>query len=194
VQRRQAALNQFGGSSGRTFALTLLVILLPSLRWKADQIDRGKSGQPSAMRMTAGSSGIDDPAEGSTGRASSDAKHCAAAPGRRCPDAAAPEGSSGNSMSSNNLQSRGGGNRTRLRFGATIDSAFDCEMCQQCRAAYALHFECFKGHFLASLDADLQRVISAWKSLDDESRWAIMNSLDSFCPSERNRSFEREES
>ena len=59
-------------------------------------------------------------------------------------------------------------------FGATADSPCDCENCQQCRAAYALHFECFKGQFLASLDADLQRVIGEWDRLPEAVRGAVM--------------------
>jgi hypothetical protein len=39
--------------------------------------------------------------------------------------------------------------------------------------AYALHLECFKGHLLASFDADLQRLISAWDHLPKSVRRAI---------------------
>jgi hypothetical protein len=59
-------------------------------------------------------------------------------------------------------------------FGATDSSVCDCENCQQCRAAYALHLECFKGHLLASLDADLQRVIAAWERLPESIRVAAL--------------------
>ena len=58
-------------------------------------------------------------------------------------------------------------------FGATVESACDCENCQQCRAAYALHLECFKGHLLASFDADLQQVIGAWDRLPDAVRGVV---------------------
>ncbi len=59
-------------------------------------------------------------------------------------------------------------------FGATADSPCDCENCQQCRAAYALHLECFKGHLMASFDADLQRVVEAWDRLPEAVRKAVM--------------------
>lgn len=58
-------------------------------------------------------------------------------------------------------------------FDATCDSVCNCENCQECRAAYALHSECFKGHLLASLDADLQRVIDGWELLSESVRDAI---------------------
>lgn len=58
-------------------------------------------------------------------------------------------------------------------FIATDNSVCDCENCQQCRAAYALHFECFKSHFLESFDAELQRVIDGWKQPDVTTRYAI---------------------
>jgi hypothetical protein len=61
---------------------------------------------------------------------------------------------------------------------ATENSICDCENCQQCRAANALHFECFKGQFLASLDPDLQRVISNWTTLPGSMRRAISAFLD----------------
>ncbi len=53
---------------------------------------------------------------------------------------------------------------------ATDSSVCDCENCQQCRAANALHFECFKGHFMASLDIGLQRLIEQWDELDEYAR------------------------
>lgn len=49
-----------------------------------------------------------------------------------------------------------------------------CENCQQCRAAYALHLECFKGHYLASIDADLQAIIGGWEKLPDATRYAFL--------------------
>jgi hypothetical protein len=57
---------------------------------------------------------------------------------------------------------------------ATENSVCDCENCQQCRAARALHFECFKSHFLASLDADLQRVVYAWALAEPPLRQMIL--------------------
>jgi hypothetical protein len=50
-------------------------------------------------------------------------------------------------------------------------------MCQHCRAAYALHLDCFKSHFLASLDADLQRVIEQWQSLPESVKDNILDSV-----------------
>jgi len=58
-------------------------------------------------------------------------------------------------------------------FAATENSICDCENCQQCRAANALHSECFKRQFLASLDADLHYVIEQWELLDASTRRAI---------------------
>jgi hypothetical protein len=58
-------------------------------------------------------------------------------------------------------------------FDGTTDDLCDCENCKQCRAANALHFECFKGQFLASLDAELQVLIGDWVRLDDSTRKAI---------------------
>jgi hypothetical protein len=62
-------------------------------------------------------------------------------------------------------------------FDGTTDGLCDCENCQQCRAANALHLECFKGHFLASLDADLQQVIDVWERLPTEMRKEFAASL-----------------
>jgi hypothetical protein len=58
-------------------------------------------------------------------------------------------------------------------FDATAEPLCDCENCQQCRAAYALHSECFKSHFLASLDTDLQNVIESWEGVPVAIRAAI---------------------
>ena len=46
---------------------------------------------------------------------------------------------------------------------ATETSTCDCENCQQCRAANALHFECFRSQFLTTLDIDLQCLIGGWE-------------------------------
>ena len=56
---------------------------------------------------------------------------------------------------------------------ATVSSVCDCENCQQCRAAMALHFECFKNHLLASADADLHYVIGQWAKLAASTQRAI---------------------
>ena len=57
-----------------------------------------------------------------------------------------------------------------VEIAANDNGLCTCEECQQCRAANALHFECFNRHFLTSFDADLQRVIAAWDVLDDRTR------------------------
>jgi hypothetical protein len=58
-------------------------------------------------------------------------------------------------------------------FVTTENSICDCENCQQCRAARALHFECFRSQFLATLDIDLQSLIDGWERLDETTRHAI---------------------
>jgi hypothetical protein len=55
----------------------------------------------------------------------------------------------------------------------TDDPRCICENCEQLRAANALHFECFKSRFLASLDAELQNVILSWPPLPDGVKSAI---------------------
>jgi hypothetical protein len=62
-------------------------------------------------------------------------------------------------------------------FDATRNSICDCENCQQCRAANALHFECFKSQFLASLDINLQRLIECWEHLDTATHRTIASQL-----------------
>jgi hypothetical protein len=56
---------------------------------------------------------------------------------------------------------------------ATDSSVCDCENCQLCPAARALHLDCFKSHFLASIDADLHYVIEQWERLDASTQRAI---------------------
>jgi hypothetical protein len=58
-------------------------------------------------------------------------------------------------------------------FDVTANCVCDCENCQGCRAANALHFWCFKCRFLASLDADLQCLFARWDQLDEFAREAI---------------------
>jgi hypothetical protein len=58
-------------------------------------------------------------------------------------------------------------------FDASCDSVCDCVNCQQCRAANALHLECFKRQFLASLDADLQHLIDVWETVAPSIRMVI---------------------
>jgi hypothetical protein len=65
---------------------------------------------------------------------------------------------------------RGGGIEPSDDFDATDFSLCDCENCQQCRAANALHSECLKSRFLASLDVDLQCLIERWSRLDESAR------------------------
>jgi hypothetical protein len=62
-------------------------------------------------------------------------------------------------------------------FDATENSICDCENCQHCRAANALHLECFKLQYLALLDADLQLVIEVWDQLDGPTRRAITDAI-----------------
>jgi hypothetical protein len=61
-------------------------------------------------------------------------------------------------------------------FATSESGVCDCENCQECRAARALHFECFKSQFLASLDADVQRVVAAWNKLGPATR-CVINTL-----------------
>jgi hypothetical protein len=58
-------------------------------------------------------------------------------------------------------------------FAASERGICYCENCQQCRAARALHFECFKSQLLASLDIDLQNLIDRWERLDATTRHAV---------------------
>jgi hypothetical protein len=57
---------------------------------------------------------------------------------------------------------------------ATENGLCTCENCQLCRAANALHEECFKSRYLATLDNNLQRVIETWHRLDAPLRAAVM--------------------
>jgi hypothetical protein len=59
-------------------------------------------------------------------------------------------------------------------FDATENGVCNCENCEQCRAAYALHEECFKSRFLATLDVELLRVLVEWGSLAAYVRGAII--------------------
>jgi hypothetical protein len=58
-------------------------------------------------------------------------------------------------------------------FDATSEGPCHCDNCQQCRAAHALHSECFKWHLLASFDIDLQCLIERWERLDVSVRRAV---------------------
>jgi hypothetical protein len=58
-------------------------------------------------------------------------------------------------------------------FAANVGALCGCENCLQCCAARALHSECFKRHYLASLDSDLQKVINAWERLPVTLREAV---------------------
>jgi hypothetical protein len=55
-------------------------------------------------------------------------------------------------------------------FDATNTCICDRENCQQFCAANALHFECFKRHLLASLNADLRQLIDTCDQLTDRAR------------------------
>jgi alpha-D-ribose 1-methylphosphonate 5-triphosphate synthase subunit PhnH len=49
---------------------------------------------------------------------------------------------------------------------------------EECRAANALHCEIFNCLSLASIDANLQRVIAAWEKLSKAAKAAILALLD----------------
>jgi hypothetical protein len=61
---------------------------------------------------------------------------------------------------------------------ATDNCICTCEFCERCRAAVALHSECFKRQFLASLDAELQSIIAAWAGLPIGLRRALLALID----------------
>ena len=56
---------------------------------------------------------------------------------------------------------------------STLNGDCACVKCQHPCAAEALHSGGLNCHFLASLDADLQRVIAAWDALPTAIRMAI---------------------
>jgi hypothetical protein len=58
-------------------------------------------------------------------------------------------------------------------FDATKNGLCTCENCRQCRAANALHEECFKSRFLATLDTDLQQMINSCELLNATALHAI---------------------
>jgi hypothetical protein len=52
------------------------------------------------------------------------------------------------------------------------------------------HFECFKSHFLASRDADLQLPIQTWSQVDDSMWQSITDAIElPRCTQNTNRSF-----
>jgi hypothetical protein len=59
-------------------------------------------------------------------------------------------------------------------FKATVGHAAYSGFVSDGSAANAMHLECFKSHFLTSLDADLQRVFEGWARLPEEMRRAIL--------------------
>jgi hypothetical protein len=56
----------------------------------------------------------------------------------------------------------------------TDNACYVCENCQHPSAARALHSGGLNCHFLASLDADLQRVIAEWENLPAAIRRATL--------------------
>ena len=61
-----------------------------------------------------------------------------------------------------------------LNSAATDDGLCGCENCQSVRAARALYVGGPNCPALASLDADLQQVITAWEGLPEAIRRAIL--------------------
>jgi hypothetical protein len=59
-------------------------------------------------------------------------------------------------------------------FAATGQLPCGCVICEECRAARALHFRRTEWLELASSDADLQRVIATWGNLPEPIRRAIL--------------------
>ena len=59
-------------------------------------------------------------------------------------------------------------------FNATGKLPCGCVICENCRAALALHFGRPGWLELASADADLQRVVTAWTDLPDAIRRALI--------------------
>jgi hypothetical protein len=56
---------------------------------------------------------------------------------------------------------------------ASVEGHCECEECQLCRAAHALHFECFKSRYLTPFEIDLHSLISNWQTLPNNIRTAI---------------------
>ena len=99
------------------WSATSTSVLIASLIWD------GSDGQALAIRVTAAGR----VREWADGTVPTNATEGQAASGRRCPDAAKSDGCSGNSLSFNNLQSGGGGNRTRKRILRTTCCVTICE-------------------------------------------------------------------
>jgi hypothetical protein len=59
-----------------------------------------------------------------------------------------------------------------------------CVICEQCRAANALHDACSEKHCMAPLDADLQCIVAAWNVLPSAIKAAILVLAQSQCVSE----------
>jgi hypothetical protein len=77
---------------------------------------------------------------------------------------------------------RGAGVEPGSQTDVTPDNECTCESCQGWRAALALQSGRSDCHALASLDADLQRVIAAWDELPSHIRKTILASLGSLAP------------
>jgi hypothetical protein len=67
-------------------------------------------------------------------------------------------------------------------FAVTRDLACSCIVCEECRAANALQNGGSNCHFLASADADLQRVVGVWDGLPGAMRKAILALVGSIEP------------
>jgi hypothetical protein len=57
---------------------------------------------------------------------------------------------------------------------ATGELPCGCVICKECLAANALYGPCSDCHWMASLDADLQRVVAAWNRLSAAIKTAIV--------------------
>jgi hypothetical protein len=63
-------------------------------------------------------------------------------------------------------------------FDTTGQLPCGCVVCEECRAANALHCESSNCLSLASTDPNLQRVIAAWDTLSKAAKAAILALLD----------------
>jgi hypothetical protein len=79
-------------------------------------------------------------------------------------------------------QEKGSGIEPAFNSDATDFLPCGCVNCQQCRAARALHLGCPDWLYVASADADLQRVIAAWDALPQAIRAAVMAVIGTVAP------------
>jgi hypothetical protein len=89
------------------------------------------------------------------------------------------------------IQAEGMGFEPTIDFDATGDLSCRCVICQECRAANALHSGCLTWLELASRDTDLRRVIDAWEKLPAAIRRAIVTLVSAINPDGSGSSSER---